>query len=351
MEEKLNLTLDHDKKEKGINTRLTYFLLIVTILLGGANLALFLNSNGGDAAGRNNLSADRLEELALKLERQDLLHSAARVWTEYLFVSDIGEKEKATIWYRIGKIYQKGDDYERALEAYYHSESFAEIDNIKSELSRRTTECLERLGMFAALHEELREKTSLPGENNDGKEIVAEIENWKITKAEMEALIENEIEIMLSSVSFSLTEEQRMAQKEKMLENALNAKNRWQWLQSYIIEELFYRAAMEKELYKDTDYKRISRQAERKMLVQRFLDGEYNSKISIKEEDMREYYNAHKEEFKDDEGGQKSFDEEKQQIYAKVRGRKEIEVQQELMDKLMNSYDVVIHNTKMDDSE
>ena len=87
------------------------------------------------------------------------------------------------------------------------------------------------------------------------------------------------------------------------------------------------------------------------MLVQRFLDGEYNSKISIKEEDMREYYNAHKEEFKDDENGQKSFNEEKQQIYAKVRGRKEIEVQQELVDKLMNSYDVVIHNPKMGESE
>ncbi len=351
MEEKLNLTLDRDKKEKGINTRLVYFLLIVTILLGGSNLALFLTSGWKPVAGRNNLSADRLEELALKLERQDLLQSAAGVWREYLAVSDVGEKEKATIWYRIGKIYQEGDDYQNALEAYYHSESFAEIDNIKSELSRRTTECLERLGMFAALHEELREKTSVSGENNDGKEIVAEIENWKITKSEMESLIENEIEIMLSNVASSLTEEQRIVQKEKMLENAFNAKNRWRWLQSYIIEELIYRAAMEKKLYKDPDYKRISRQAERKMLVQRFLDGEYNSKISIKEEDMREYYNAHREEFKDDEGGLKSFDDEKQQIYAKVRERQEAEVQRELMEKLMNRYDVVIYNPKMGESE
>ncbi|MCD6380458.1 hypothetical protein J7M07_08465 [bacterium] len=351
MEEKLNLTLDRDKREKGINARLIYFLLIVTVLLGGLNLALFFTGGGSSADGKNNLPAGRLEELALKLERQNLLQPAARVWTEYLSASDAGEKERATIWYRIGKAYQKDNDYERALEAYYHSESFAEIDNFKSDLSRRTTECLERLGMFAALHDELREKTSVSQDSNKGKEIVAEIGNWKITKPEMEGLIEDEIDVMLSSVASSITEEQRREQKEKMLENAMEGTNRMQWLQNYIAEELIYRNAMDKKLYEDPDYKKLARRTERKMLVQRFLDGEYNSKISIKEEDLREYYDGHKEEFKDDKGGQKLFDDSKQQVYSKVRAGKEAEVQQGLMQKLMNQYDVVIHTSKTGESE
>jgi tetratricopeptide (TPR) repeat protein len=351
VDEKLNLTLDRDKREKGINTRLIYFLLIVTVLLGGLSLALFFTGGGSPADGKNNLPAGRLEELALKLERQNLLQPAARVWTEYLTVSDAGEKERATIWYRIGKIYQKDNDYERALEAYYHSESFAEIDNFKSDLSRRTTECLERLGMFAALHDELREKTSISQDNDEGKEIVAEIGNWKITKPEMESLIEDEIDVMLSSVASDLTGEQRREQKEKMLKNALDGKNRMQWFQNYIAEELIYRDAMEKKLYENPDYKKLARRTERKMLVQRFLEDEYNSKISIKEEDLRAYYEVHKEEFKDEEGGQKSFDDSKQQVYSKVRAGKEVEVQQGLMQKLMNQYDVVIHNPNTGKSE
>ncbi|MDZ7859118.1 MAG: hypothetical protein U5O15_00380 [Candidatus Krumholzibacteriota bacterium] len=350
MNEKLNLTLDRGKREKGVNARLVYFLLIAAVLFAGINLALFLSGSGGTFSGGNNLSADRLEELALKLERQNLLQPAARTWKEYLALSGADREERASVWYRIGKIYQRDDDYKRALEAYYHSEMFGSFD-FKSELSRRTTECLERLGMFAALNDELREKTSVSQSAEKEKEVVAEIGNWKITKTKMESLIENEVEAVLSGVGPGLSEEQKNKQKEEMLSSVLEGKNRMQWLRSYIAEELIYRRAMEEKLYEDPEYKEMSRRNERRLLVRKYLSRKYSSEISIGEEDLRDYYEDHREEFVDDEGGRRSFDQSRQEVYSKVRAREEGDVQRELIEELMNKYDAVIHNSKMDSSE
>lgn len=347
MNEKLNLKLDRGRREKGVNARLVYFLLIVAVLFGGINLALFFSGSGETVSGGKNLSADRLKELALKLERQNLLQPAARTWKEYLALSGADSEERASVWYRIGKIYQRDDDYERALKAYYHSEIFGSFD-FKSELSRRTAECLERLGMFAALNDELREKTSVSQGAGKKEEVVAEIGNWKITKTKMESLIEDEVEAVLSGVGPSLSKEQKNRQKEEMLSNVLEGKNRMQWLRNYIAEELIYRRAMEEKLYEDPEYKEMSRRNERRLLVQKYLSNKYGSEISIGEEDLRDYYEEHRDEFVTDEGGRRSFDQSRQQIYSKVRAREEGYVQRKLIEELMNKYDVVIHNSKMD---
>ena len=107
------------------------------------------------SAGSSGLSGKKLEELALKLEDQKLSGAAARTWIEYLETARPGGEEAARIWFRVGKLHQDASEYEPALEAYYRSEALAKIDELEPEISKRTADCLEALGKFAALNYEL----------------------------------------------------------------------------------------------------------------------------------------------------------------------------------------------------
>ena len=50
-------------------------------------------------------------------------NAAADAWKQYLAASDLQDFEAAKIWYRIGTTYKSGGAHERALDAFYRSES------------------------------------------------------------------------------------------------------------------------------------------------------------------------------------------------------------------------------------
>ena len=64
-------------------------------------------------------------------------------------------------------------------------------------------------------------------------------------------------------------------------------------------------------------------------------------------DDLRNFYEAHKAEFKEKKDGgserQKTFEEARPEVYASLRRQKEQEVQGELFTELGKKYDVVLH--------
>jgi hypothetical protein len=320
-------------------------VLAIAVALG------FFYIRGGGRRGRfeasSGLSNKRLEELALKLENQKLSTAAARTWMEYLESTRPGGSEAARIWFRIGKLYQDGGDYERALEAYYRSEAVATINELEPEISKRTAECLEALGKFAALNYELEERTAVAkSDSAGGRDVLAEIGTWRITRADLDMMIEAEIDAQLSQLAGSLTPEERQKQKERLLESVLKQGEREKWLQRFIAEEMLYRRAREEKLADDPEFRALTRSLERKILAQKYLDEEFAKRITITPDELKTYYEAHKDDFKKDDRVQ-PFDKVQNDVYGAVRMQKEMEIQQQILGELKDRYNVVIHASKL----
>ncbi|MBU8922325.1 MAG: hypothetical protein KOO63_10965 [Bacteroidales bacterium] len=346
LRESLNQGRNLNRGGRGLHVLLAFVLVISLVNLFVLVIDNKGNGNGGMPGGDTGLSGEALERLALKLERQQLHGAAARAWTDYISATRPSGEESAGIWYRIGKLYQGGGDLERALDAYYRSESIEHLKDLEAELSLRVSECLERLGRFAALRSELESRTALdPDAPTAGEEVLAEIGSWKISRSDLEKMVEAEIEAQLSSVAGGLPPEQRKAQKDRLLAEVLSEDRQQQLLERFIAEEVLYMRAMEERLYDDAAYRELASNLEKKMLIQKYMDGQYAANINISDQEVREYYEAHKADFMKD-GRQMDFEEAGQQAYAMLRRKKEMEIQAQLIGFLMDEYDVVVHQSK-----
>ncbi len=344
MSDDLKLSLGPGKPEKRGGGVTIVFLAAIAALVA-ANLVLSISDRPSFLGAGPGLSAGKLEELALKLESQQLHGAAARAWTDYLGAAGLNPGERAAVWYRTGRLYQDGGDFERALDAYYRSEAIARVADIAPDISLRVTECLERLGRFAALRGELESRTAIdPGAASGGGEILAEIGGWKIDRDALRKMIEAEIDAQLSSVAGALPPGELAAQKERLLDEVLRNGKEEEWLRLFVAEELLYRMAMEDKVYDLPGYRDLAKNLERKLLLQKTLEKEYSSKISITEESVRAFYDANKDRFGEN-GAVKDFSEVSGQVYAALRAQKESEVQSALIEELGNRYDVVIRGS------
>ena len=344
MDEKLNLTLRRDNGEKKRDTGRNTIVLVIILIVTLFNLFLMLGGRGGKS--QEGLSGNKIMDIALRLEKQKIYEPAVDMWKDYLLTSKPEGKERARVWYHIGKLYQEGGQYDKALSAYYVAEATADVGELSHEISTRIAECLEKLGRFAALDLELRRRTSLSGADSSDSEVVAEIGTMKITRSDLNTMIEAEIESELAQIAGSLTPDQRREQKQKLLESILKGDQLSAWLQRLIAEELLYRRAREEGLGEREEIRRMLNSVERKLLAQKYLESEFAKRINISPDDLRAYYESHKDEFKED-GKTKSFEEVKDEVYRSLRSERENEVQREVLDELMSRYDVVIHSSKL----
>ena len=130
----------------------------------------------------------------------------------------------------------------QALDGYYRSESFAEVDEISAEIGRRTERCLESLGKFAALRYELAERVGVAASSDAlGETVVAEIGPRKITQAELDRMVETQIERQLSPLASYLPDQERRKQKETMLQQVSTSAQRLQFLNQFVLQEILSR--------------------------------------------------------------------------------------------------------------
>lgn len=344
MNSDLNLRLPPRRDERGDGLGNIRLLLVLILAVGVAGLCVYFFGEKKPASVSSGLSSSKLEELALKLEGQHLGSAAARAWTEYVESARPGGEEGAKIWFRIGKLYQEANDYERAIEAYYRSEALAKVNDLEDEISKRTAECLEAMGKFAALNYELESRTAVAkSDSTGGSAVVAEVGSWKITRADLDMMIEAEIDAQLSTFAGEMSAAERQKQKEKLLESVLQQGEREKWLERFIVQEMLYRRAVEERLTDDPEFRALTRQLEREILAQKVIGREYAARLRTPTPDeLRAYYQGHKDAFKAD-GKERSYEDAKTDVTTAVKAEKEKAIQQELFAELKDKYNVVIH--------
>ena len=355
-----------EKKSPNPSMKWIYILLVLIIIISALNALIILKGNPGNKKSGSSLIPpnEKLKQLALKLEEQDLNSQAVDAWKEYLSDARPDEVETAKIWYRIGKIYQKASDYDNALNAFYLSETFSKPPDIRDEISRRIQECLESAGKFASLRYELGDrvegnlKSNGNNKNNpsaEGGNIVAEIGSYKITREDLDNKIEKFIESRISGLSRYLSEDRIKKEKENLLKQYSTENGRRAFLEQYIVEEMLYRKAREERLADKPQVKDALNEMERSYLASKVLDNTYADEIKITATDVKDYYEANKEKYvkkdKDGKEHQQEFDEVKDRVAMDLMSEKEKDVQKRLLAKLREKYNVVVHNSALSSSE
>jgi hypothetical protein len=220
-------------------------------------------------------------------------------------------------------------------------------------------DCFEKLGMFSALRYELMDRTSLKSEEKAGGKIVAEIGPEKITAADLDSFIESTIDNQLAPMAAFMTAEQRNEQKKKMLEQYKTPAAKTQFLQSWLAQEILYRDALEQELMQQPEVKQVLEEVTRGVLSSRLMNKELAEKINVTETDLRTYYQANKDKYvepaKEDDPNsmerQKSYDEVREQVMTELVSKKSKDVQNDLIEQMMNKYDVIIHKSALGGAE
>jgi foldase protein PrsA len=299
MADKLNLTLPPRESVPRRPLKTMVILVSVLVLIGIANLLLSfsgLHNATGRPAGAE-LSAEKLQDLALQLEKQEITAAAVQTWKEYLARADATAEERAKVWYRIGKLYQQAGNHEQALAALYRSEKYSAIPALASDISARVAESLTGLGKFAALRYELADRVTVDTTKGGGDAVLAEIGAEKITKAALDRRIEEMIDEQLTALIPLLSAEEKKTRKESLLQQYSTASVRQQILSQLVAEEMLYRKAVEDKLPEDPGVRKLVQATERALLARQAMERELGDQIRITTGDLQTYYKAHQQDY------------------------------------------------------
>lgn len=296
MEDKLDFSVPRKKQKGPIANRVIIALLLILVIIAVVNM--LPKSRPSDSTSQSTgLSVEQTRHLATKLAQRNLYKQAAKVWKDYLAEAKLGSAERAKGLFQAGMALEKAGLYGEAIEYYYRSETVALLDELMPQINSRIKDCFEKLGKFSALRYELMDRTGLSTTAPAGTDIVAEIGAEKITKADLDTLIENAVDNQLSSMAAFMTAEQLNEQKKKALEQYSTPQAKQQFLQGWLAQEILYRQALEEQLAADPKVKAMLDELARGMLSQQLMNDQLASKINITETDLQTYYSANKDKY------------------------------------------------------
>lgn len=359
MDEKLDFSLPAKKQKKSFLPIVTVVLLIILIGLTIFNILTIPQNRNNSVKSNSALSSEQVKQVAAQLAGRNLYTRAAEVWQDYLYRVTLPDTERAKTLFQIGTLHEKAGAYAEAIEYYYRSEMTAKITELEPQINDHIKNCFEKLGMFSALRYEMMDRTSFKKEEQAASKIVAEIGPEKITEADLDALIEEAIDNQLAPMAAFMTVEQRNEQKKKMLEQYKTPEAKTQFLQSWLAQEVLYRDALEKGLMEQPEVKKVLEEVTRGVLSRQLMNQELADKINVTETDLQTYYQANKDKYiepakKDDPNSverQKSFDEVREQVMNELVSKKSQDVQNDLIEQIMDKYNVIIHTSMLKGNE
>jgi len=157
-----------------------------------------------------------------------------------------------------------------------------------------------------------------PDEEKGTRIVVARIGKKEITMSDLE----EEIQKLRSSVS------DQYKDKEKKLD----------FLKQWVAHELFYDAALRRGYDQDKDVIEGAFQMKKQLMINKLLKEETPSDIQISDSEIKLYYDAHKEEFKD-----RNMEEVRAQIESELLRQRQEEAYMKLVSRMMQAEQVKIY--------
>ena len=293
---------------------LVVVLLVISVLI-------YLQVRG---MAESELDFSYQQDLAAELVDSKLFAQAVLEYERLLDLGGLGRKKQANVNYIIGNIYLNYlNDYENAATRFIQAKLLDPQSELKDKINKNLVICFERMGRSFEAQEQLERSTDLSQGKTEKKRgvVVARIGDREITMTDLE----EQIERLPASVQIQFKD------KESKLK----------FLQSYIGSELLYHMALRRGLDKDKDVKEGVFQLRKQMMINKLLSEEIPQDIEISESEIKLYYDAHKEEFKD-----KKLNEVRSQIETELKKMKQEQTYSKLVSRMMEAEQVKIFDDK-----
>lgn len=282
------------------------------------------------------LPADAKLNLANAYYTNGLYEAAAREYLDYLEQYQIDANRRANTYYTIANIYfERLNDYEKALTYYFKIKYLYPESTLQGDVGKRIVNCLERLNKSADAVRLIEKEAALDKESVDDNlpgKVIAEIGSRKITQGDLDFEI-NKLPVY-------------------MQEQFKDKKNKKEYLQQYILQELLYDKAKRQQLDKDKEVIEGTFRAQKALMAEKILQAELEDKIKIEPADVELYYMAHKDQYaeKNDKGEivrQKEFNEVQQQVARDLAVDRQQKAYQQLLNQLMKAENVKIYENRV----
>jgi len=260
------------------------------------------------------------QDLAAELEDSRLYLQAVAEYQRLLDAGGLDKRKQANINYIIGNIYLNHlGDYENAAARFIRAKLLNPESELKDRINKALVICFEGMGRSLEAQRQLERSTGLDQSEPEkkGGAVVARIRDREITMGELE----HEIEKLPPSV------QDQFKDREAKLK----------FLQGYLGSELLYHAALRKGLDKDGEIQEGVSQFRKQMMINRLLSDEIPQDIQISESEIKLYFDAHQEEFKD-----KKMDEVRSRIESELRKMKQEEAYNNLVARLLQAEEVKV---------
>lgn len=261
------------------------------------------------------------QNLASELLDNKLYQQAISEYDRIIQSGKIDTKKASNLNYIIGNIYMQNlNDYQNAAARFVKARSLNPDEKLLKKINKNLVICFERMGRSLDAQRELDKMTLVdkPDQHKETGKIVARIGKREITMSDLE----NEIQKLPPSVSSQFKD------KKKKIE----------FLKQWLSNELFYDAALRQGYDQDKDVIEGAFQKKKQLMINKLLQKEIPTDIQISDSEIKLYYDAHKEDFKD-----KSIDEVKAEIEAELLRQRQEEAYRKLVYQMMEAEKVKIY--------
>jgi hypothetical protein len=301
---------------KELFRRKDFLLLAVILIIFIFGIVYFLISINQESL---------MEKYISELVDKGLKVDAAR---EYKALADsikFSASKRGNLYYLAANMYREAADYQSALPLYIKAKVYN--PSVAQDIDMRIVECLEYLGKQYDAVKTMYEATALTSSGRGKKfkgRVVARIGRREIYAEELEERIR-----MLPPEM-----QKDYGRKDKKIE----------FLKQYVAEELLLDSAYRRGLDKQAWFTQQVDEFKRQVLLNRMLEEEILSKVKVTSQELKLYYEAHKEEFKSPDGKRTlPFDEVKGKIESILRKEKIEELQKEYFAKLLAAEKVELY--------
>lgn len=273
-----------DNRGKIFDIKSLFFSSAVLILFTVLAILIIHSGRGKLADNASTMKEEVIiyRELANKLKSVGIAEEAVKQYENYFNTARIDKRTRSNLAYTMGKLYMEESNYEKALSWLYRVDMIDPDTPLKSEVGAKIVNCLETLGKFHAAEYALEARSSLQKNREEelkGGKVVAEIGSRKITLREVDEALDELPPWM----------KEQFKGKEKKVE----------FLKKYVADELFYRKAKKLEYGKDGEIRKKTADFMKQLMINKILEEEIRNKIAIEEDDLKNYFKANRDRYKE----------------------------------------------------
>jgi hypothetical protein len=273
--ERLKAFRAEHRAENSLRRRITVLALVLflLVLVNAAVLATFFLRDHPPAAGA--ASPEHFKEYALYLEEKRLPLEAIGAYQQYLDAAALSDAEQARLCYSVAKLAIEAEEFEKGLAYLYRAELLDPDSDLKSDIDRKITLCLDKLGRNVDLRRELRRRTVLsrsPEEVTPGEIVLAEFAGQVVTNHDLDV----ELEKLPAAARESFNDPEK----------------RQELLKNLVAERLLLEKAFRLGFDEDEEIQERLSALRDQMIVRKLIDQEVQSRIQITPEDVERFYKA-----------------------------------------------------------